>query len=619
MLLAMLMSGMVAAKDDAEWDRLEDLVYRSPPDAVRELSTALNERQHDAESFAFLSALLTDAYSGLRNWEEAERVARLALARLPDTPSEARAHLMTGLAYTLLSRSQYTEARELYGSAIAYAEMAGDADLGAEAHMGMANLLSTLEQNEGALKHIRIAHDFALLSEETRLLGAVVNEMATIYSYMGRHQTAIKYYGEAYDLAAQHGDPVEIAVSLYNLASAYQADEQYQNAIASFEQSYEAAQKMGLREDMAYAQMGLANGWLALQRFSRAERAFLKAERMVADTADPGFAVQLYMTGAEISLGLDKVSEAAVTIKKAVEILEVNPDLEKTWMKQQSLRLQASVLAAQGEYNEAYFRLNRHVDQLVEFYHTEQRDREALLRVAFDVDRHALENQMLEQESALRQMQLEQSQSAQHRWFVWSSVLGLMSLALAASLYWQWRAYRKLQLVTNTDPLTSLYNRLYMVGAIEKMLHPRGIRLPSAFSVMMFEIRGFGLLTEQGKHQFGEDLLVQLSVSASQVLRGNDVLGRLGGERFVVLLPDTDDRRAWRACDRMEDAINQVLQHNLPSSQGLGCRFGVATYTGDDLKAEQLLERAQQAMLTASSEREQTTSEQIDPLISGPV
>ncbi|TCI04909.1 diguanylate cyclase [Corallincola luteus] len=595
--LLLLCSSFAQAMSSEEWQRYEDLVYQSPPDAVRELATALNERQHDAESFAFLSALLTDAYSGIRNWDEAERVARLALTRLPDTPSEARAHLLTGLAYTLLSRSQYAEARELYGSAITYAEMASNADIGAEAHMGMANLLSTLEQNEGALEHIRIAHDFARESGDSRLLAAVTNEMATIYSYMARHQTAIKYYLQAYELSATHGDPVEMAVSLYNLASAYQADEQYQNAIANFELSFEAAQTVGLKEDMAYAQMGLANGWLALKRYSKAERAFLKAERMLSDTGDPAFEVQLYMTGTEISLGLAKVEQADVRIQHVLTVLNKHNDLEQTWMSQQSQRLNANVLAARGSYTEAYLKLNQYVEQLREFYHTEQRRREALLRVAFDVDRQALENVLLEQETELRQLALEQSQASERRWFIWSAVFLVMSLALAVSLYWQWLAHTKLKRITNTDPLTQLFNRRYMLNTLGKWLKPKGMRLPSVFSLVEFELQGFGVLTDRYGHQLADDLLVQIAAAEKQVLRGNDLFGRIGGERFLILLPDTDDVRAWRACERMREAIVHVFSSRIEDLDFLSCRFGVATFTGDDSSVEQLLLRAHESML----------------------
>ena len=80
-------------------------------------------------------------------------------------------------------------------------------------------------------------------------------------------------------------------------------------------------------------------------------------------------------------------------------------------------------------------------------------------------------------------------------------------------------------------------------------------------------------------------------------VRESDVLGRYGGEEFIVLLPDTDRRGRARLAEKLREAIDELEIPDL--DRRLSASFGVATLPGDAVNGEQLLRAADRALYAA--------------------
>jgi diguanylate cyclase (GGDEF)-like protein len=129
------------------------------------------------------------------------------------------------------------------------------------------------------------------------------------------------------------------------------------------------------------------------------------------------------------------------------------------------------------------------------------------------------------------------------------------------------------QLVT-FDQLTGAYSRRYFMQELDRQvaLHARH-GLP--VSLIMFDLDHFKLINDQHGHSVGDLALREAAVNAKAQLRDGDVLGRVGGEEFLVLLPMTGRESATILAERMRSALAAVRlvegQHvfNIPASFGV--------------------------------------------------
>ena len=155
------------------------------------------------------------------------------------------------------------------------------------------------------------------------------------------------------------------------------------------------------------------------------------------------------------------------------------------------------------------------------------------------------------------------------------------------------RNITKLREDVNTDPLTGLGNRRHLEAAITAFQAQE-----TPFAVLAIDIDHFKKVNDNFGHDAGDKVLKQLARQMRDVSRANDVPCRVGGEEFLLLLPETRPEQAHACVDRLR---RRLMRHPLPGvspvlvmsfSAGIGeCRGA------EDLDA--VIERADQAMYRA--------------------
>jgi len=126
------------------------------------------------------------------------------------------------------------------------------------------------------------------------------------------------------------------------------------------------------------------------------------------------------------------------------------------------------------------------------------------------------------------------------------------------------------QLATQ-DGLTHLFNRRHFIESAERHLNQaRRYQRPSA--VMMMDLDHFKAINDRYGHAVGDRVLTLFSHLCRHCLRGSDVVGRLGGEEFAALLPDTELEEARQVAERLRQQVAQAeLTH-----EGHTIRFQVS-------------------------------------------
>ncbi len=165
-----------------------------------------------------------------------------------------------------------------------------------------------------------------------------------------------------------------------------------------------------------------------------------------------------------------------------------------------------------------------------------------------------------------------------------SSVLFGVTIAATLMVDHAWRRQRKLtrvlELQAHTDALTGLANRRRFIEIAEAEL-VRSRRYDAPLSLLMLDIDHFKEVNDAHGHRAGDRVLQQLARTCLEVLRNVDVVGRVGGEEFAILLPETAMPGAVDVAERLREAVEMA---KVAREEGVPLRItvsiGVATLAG---------------------------------------
>lgn len=119
----------------------------------------------------------------------------------------------------------------------------------------------------------------------------------------------------------------------------------------------------------------------------------------------------------------------------------------------------------------------------------------------------------------------------------------------------------RLKMISETDPLTKIFNRGAIMDLIEMELQ-RSNTFGTEFSLIMFDLDHFKNLNDTYGHQFGDEVLQEVTKTALETLKKVDVIGRYGGEEFLILLPDTELDGGRATAERVRSMIMNLKWRN---------------------------------------------------------
>ncbi len=163
-----------------------------------------------------------------------------------------------------------------------------------------------------------------------------------------------------------------------------------------------------------------------------------------------------------------------------------------------------------------------------------------------------------------------------------------------------------------TDPLTGLYNRRYAQNYLARVIAQARDR-HSPFTLMVLDLDRFKRVNDRYGHAVGDEVLVEVARRLRANLREVDLVARLGGEEFLVVLPDTGRTEAEHAAERLRRVIGERPVHvasrgvHVPVTMSIGVLVGAGD-AQPTAPTDELLERADRALYASKSEgRNQVT------------
>lgn len=155
----------------------------------------------------------------------------------------------------------------------------------------------------------------------------------------------------------------------------------------------------------------------------------------------------------------------------------------------------------------------------------------------------------------------------------------------------------ELQTLALTDELTGIANRRAIFRAGAEVLNSS-----RQLTVALFDLDAFKQINDTFGHLTGDHILAGVGALFNANTRYGDVMGRFGGDEFVLLLPDTGPEEAQQICDRLLGKIRQLTWTVGDSSITVNAQFGIAT-SGPGSTLHELLASCDQALYSGKRRR----------------
>lgn len=156
----------------------------------------------------------------------------------------------------------------------------------------------------------------------------------------------------------------------------------------------------------------------------------------------------------------------------------------------------------------------------------------------------------------------------------------------------------ELRRLADTDPLTGLYNRRAFFQEAAAQFQT-SLAKQGCLSILLLDLDHFKAINDRFGHAIGDLALQTVALRCRQALREGDVVARLGGEEFAVILPDADEARAYEVAERLRNAIGWLPVEAGLQRLELTVSIGGATRAEQEVTLESLLERADRALYVA--------------------
>jgi diguanylate cyclase (GGDEF)-like protein len=295
---------------------------------------------------------------------------------------------------------------------------------------------------------------------------------------------------------------------------------------------------------------------------------------------------------------LGRNAEAIAALEEAARLyrqIDHRPGLEATY------RALGDVLMQAGEFRRAAEALiaGREVHLQLD---RERGDRElAAQRAVFEAERHDQVNRRLQAQRELADANLRNAMRVDR---LKTTVIILSASLLVVALLFlmrQWRLSVRLRALALADELTGIGNRRSVLAFLDEQIRQhRDSGKP--LSVAILDIDRFKQLNDRYGHAAGDEALKAVARLCQEAMRGNDKIGRTGGEEFLAVLPDATLLDAGDVGERLCDQVRKLSLDQVAPGLRITVSVGVGEWRRDDADAKTVVKRADAALYQAKAE-----------------
>jgi diguanylate cyclase (GGDEF)-like protein len=441
------------------------------------------------------------------------------------------------------------------------------------AHLGL--IFDTLDDRTNAIEYLVRGLDLAKTHHFELAEGKILFFIGKTYLTLGNYRQSMHTTLQAEVIFKKYKDQIFQAYALISLAEAYAHLSQSEKAFNAIHQSLDLSVSGGyfVIQSVGFYRLGMMH--LAHNEIELAKTHLRYSHRLAKKTQFMPIYVCANLGLGDILMSQNETGLALKSLKKSLYdaesihidqlILEAHQKLAALYETLHRFKLSLHHYKAYSEItNKIFDEQSQQKIQTVEvIYRTRAAKREVELTRNENL---ALENEITERKK------------------------------LEAELHKSKKRYRYM---ASFDPLTKLYNRRQFF-ALAEIEFERAKRYQHPLSVLLIDLDHFKLVNDHYGHLIGDEMLEFVANISKQIIRKIDIIGRYGGEEFIILLPQTDVDQAvelaQRICTTIENSVMPCAKGSVVITASIG--VGVTNNQYCD-RLETLLEMADKAMYMA--------------------
>jgi len=525
-----------------------------------------------------------------------ETIAKALLLVDEQTTDEVLARLKYFQGLSNQRQASYTLARQYFNESMRYAKQGNFHHLYIKSKQELAYTHSLNELYETSLKDMQAAYVEAFALND-RFLIAIINETyGAIYGYMREREKSINYYKKALLVYESLGYKAHIAEAIYGMASTYRYWKKYDKAIELFT-LYQQKISYTPNENITY--FGAYGLGMSLAEKGECKQALSIIEQALLLKGLDDYDAELYKRQAVCFIQLHQYKDAEKALTLARNIFDQLPDLSGTGWQLEVKKISGMLAYAKGEYQLGYQLLDEYYQQYTNVLINNGSSRVANIRASMEVERLEVEKALSKQRSKAELLVLEnQAQIAlNQQYFI--IFLGTTLLIVIVVAIYQFKNNQKMKALSILDGLSGLYNRRYTFNYLHKMISSTSFE-KGDLSIFVFDIDNFKNINDTYGHPTGDKVIKDVAKLSLNALRAENVVGRIGGEEFMCVLPRADSKHSQLIAERMRRSIDE---YPFKTEQGetikVTASFGVAELDSKLQSSKELYANADKAMYEA--------------------
>jgi diguanylate cyclase (GGDEF)-like protein len=584
--------------DSPEITRLQEFASRDPSRALEQTRTALAQLERDPSASpsqrAALYAAQAHAYSLLELDHEARKSAALGLALAPALNDPVHLDLLMVDAENVYDQAGLNSAIERIEGARASQKPGSIAQSCLLITLGVLKFRQ--DRAAESITHLLQAYRSSNPGTELRMLAA--EALSSVMRGMGDYAQALELNQEVIDWQRSKGATLSLSVSRFLRGNIFTELKDYRSAIAELEAARAISVTLADEQGIAFADMDLCDAEIELGHLPQAELRCADAARRFEAAGSTDVVKRTQVLQARIDLSQSRAQRALARLDEV--LAHGGADVPARQLAS-AYQLRSRANAALGRYEQAYKDLNEYASRYVAASEAERVRQGVALRARFGTDREIERNASLKRDLAFAR-ELAQRQREHLRWTVVGIGAGVLVIALLTYiLLANLRHRRELQRLANVDALTGLANRRRTVALASAALS-RARSEYEPVTIALLDLDHFKAINDRCGHAAGDAVLREFATRASRYLRASDVLGRWGGEEFLLVLPDTSLDTAVASLERLRlVALDIPLP---PNADGLRVSLsaGLATNEAGLSSLDEIVARADAALYAAKAD-----------------
>ncbi len=445
-----------------------------------------------------------------------------------------------------------------------------------------------------ALQLMEKAMDYAYESDDPFQIAETYNMFGILYSELNDETSANRYYQKAVEVLERNPGLSTNTYLYTNLADSYRVLKNYDEALKYLNKSEELA--AADKDDAAMSFAFQMRGRLLSEqkKYAEALKYLLQSEELIGQIGEDLFRYEIHSEISYAYLKLDQVDKAEKHLAIAEKHAGKQGETDKYFIE----NIRALLLYKKEQYKESYDALAESYDNYVKQFNDDLTRVSNLAREELEEAQLNFDNKLLAKENELNAKNAEESQ----RYNVMLWVLVVLLVLSILVLFWFMYRFRKLAIKNRklalTDNLTRMPNRRYIFRKLDDY-HNQSEKGKFSYSVIIFDLDHFKAINDRFGHNIGDKVIQATKDICQIILRDTDTIGRIGGEEFLILLPETTVDDAYKIAERIREQFEGYDFESLAAGLKVTSSFGVTEYTDEDQNLDFVINRADRLLYKA--------------------